>query len=162
VKTRFVAAFAILALLSPAAAFGDYGLTVRKREVRPGERMTLWGNACLNLPRVHLGMRVYMVAARHVRSTTAFRIPTRRPPGRPWRFLGRFRCFPDREPQPWGDGGYWTATLTFRVPLVAAGRYRLYIYCPPCRKGRGVNLIANNFYFDGQRRHGMEWLAVRR
>lgn len=157
VMVRLAAAIALVALVVPTAAFGDYGMTVRKKQVRPGEQMTLWGNGCFHSPRFHLGMRVYMVAARHLTTNTVFKL---RPPGPPWHFLGRFRCTHTRTPQPWGDGGYWTATLRFRVPRVSPDRYQLHIYCPPCRKGPGANLVANNYYFDGKRRHGLGALVV--
>jgi hypothetical protein len=122
--------------------------------------MTIWSNACRHSPRFHLGMRVYLVADRHQPAATVFR--PRPPDGRPYHFLGRFRCTHTDTPQAWGDGGYWTATLTFVVPNVSRGRYQLVVYCPPCHKGRGGNLVANNWYFDGRRRHQLQALVVNR
>jgi hypothetical protein len=156
---RRVVAVACVTLVAAPVALADYGMTVRKTHVRPGDRMTIWGSGCRHSPRFHLGMRIYLVAVRHVSRNTIYK---RRPPGPPFHFLGRFRCTHTAAPQPWGDGGYWTATLTFRVPCVSPGRYRLFLYCLPCRKGAGGNLIANNTYFDGQRRRGPDTLVVTR
>jgi hypothetical protein len=151
---------ALLVLATPSVALADYAMTVRKTHVQPGERVTIWGNACRHSPRFHLGMRVYLVAARHLPARIVFR---RRPPDEPpFYFLGRFRCTHTADPQPWGDGGYWTATVTFHVPSVSPGRYQLVLYCPPCRKGPGGNLVENNWYFDGRRRHALEALVVTR
>jgi hypothetical protein len=151
-----IAAFGVL--VAPSVALADYGLTVRKTQVQPGERMTIWGNTCFHNPRFHLGMRIYLVAARHLPATIAYR---RRPPvGPPYHFLGRLRCTHTARPQPWGDGGYWTGTLAVRVPSVPRGRYRLVFYCAPCHKGPGGNVVDTTFYFDGRRRQGLDALVV--
>jgi hypothetical protein len=107
---RRVVAVACVTLVAAPVALADYGMTVRETHVRPGDRMTIWGSGCRHSPRFHLGMRIYLVAVRHVSRNTIYK---RRPPGPPFRFLGRFRCTHTAAPQPWGDGGYWTATLTF-------------------------------------------------
>ena len=155
---RFVAV-ALVALVLPPAALADYGMTVRKTHVQPGERMTVWGNGCLGGTGVRLGMRVYLVAERHQWATV---YKPRPPAGPPYHFLGRFRCSHTDRPQPWGDGGHWTATMTFRVPRVTPGRYQLVFYCAPCQKGPGGKLVKNNTYSDGKRRYGLDALVVAR
>jgi hypothetical protein len=93
------------------------------------------------------------------------------PDGPPIHFLGRFRCTHVNRPQPLPGGGYWTGRLRFRVPCVSPGRYQpcvspgryqLFLYCLPCRKGPGGNLIANNYHLDGKRRYGLEALTIAR
>lgn len=152
-------AVALVALVVPPAALADYGMTVRKTHVQPGERMTIWGNGCRGGKRFHLGMRVYLVAERHQWATV---YKPRPPDGPPYHFLGRFRCTHTHPPQPWGDGGYWTGTVTFRVPRVRPGRYQLVLYCAPCHKGPGGELVLTNTYFDGKRRQGLDALVVTR
>lgn len=110
-----VAVVALLALVVAPAAFADYGMTVRKTHVQPGERMTAWGNGCFHDRGFHLGMRVYLVAERHQWATD---YKPRPPSGPPYYYLGRFRCTHTDRPQAWVDGGYWTATVSFRVPAV--------------------------------------------
>jgi hypothetical protein len=63
---------------------------------------------------------------------------------------------------PWGDGGFWNATLRFRVPQVRPGRYQLVIYCHVCQRGVGGNLVANNWYFDGSRRQALDAVEITR
>jgi hypothetical protein len=146
-----------VALVVVPAALADYGMVVRKTHVRPGELMTIWGNGCRH-PRFRLGMRVYLVAYSRVSRTTIYmRYP---PDGPPFHFLGRFWCTHVTRPQPLPGGGYWTGTLRFRLPRVSPGRYQLFLYCLPCRKGPGGNLIANNYYLDGKRRYGLHSLRV--
>ena len=141
VAFRRTVAVALAALVVSPVALADYAITVRKTLVQPHEWMTIWGNGCRHSPRLHLGMRVYLVSARYQGPYAVFKP---RPPNRPpYHFLGRFRCTHTDVPQPWGDGGYWTGTLTFRVPSVPPGRFHLVIYCPPCHKGPGGNLVAN-------------------
>jgi hypothetical protein len=147
-----------VALVVSPAALADYAMTVRKTHVKPHERMTIWGNGCRGGTHFHLGMRVYLVASRHQPAYTVFK--PRPPDGPPYHFLGRFRCTHTGAPQPWGDGGHWTGTVMFRVPRVTPGPYQLVLYCPPCHKGPGGNLVANNWYFDGQRRHQLNALVV--
>lgn len=158
VVIRRAVAAALVALVVSPVALADYGMTVRKTQVQPHERMTIWGNGCRGGTRFHLGMRVYLVAARYQPPFAVFK--PRPPGGPPYHFLGRFRCTHTDAPQPWGDGGYWTGTVTFRVPRVSPDRYRLVLYCPPCHKGPGGNLVANNWYFDGHRRHQLKALVV--
>jgi hypothetical protein len=149
----------LVALVLPPAALADYGIAVRKTQVQPGERMTIWGNGCRDSTRFHLGMRVYLVATRHQWATV---VKPRPPVEPPYHFLGRFRCTHTDSPQPFGDGGYWTASLTFRVPDVTPGRYQLVIYCPPCHQGPGGKLVINNRYIDGKRRPTLSALVVTR
>ena len=149
---------ALLALVVPPAALADSGMTVRKIQVRPGERMTAWGNGCFDSTGFY-GMRVYLVAERRQWATV---YSPRPPSGPPYHFLGRFRCTHTDRPQPFGDGGYWTATVTFRVPSVAPGRYELVFYCAMCHPGPGGKLVMNNTYFDGKRRHNLDALIVTR
>jgi hypothetical protein len=151
----------LLALIVAPAALADYALTVRRTQAHPGERMTIWGNGCRGGTRFHLGMRVYLVAARY-QSRYADVVKPRPPDGPPYHFLGRFRCTHTHTPQPWGDGGYWTGTVSFRVPGVALGRYQLVLYCDPCHKGPGGTLVLNNWYFDGKRRQTLRALTVTR
>lgn len=154
-----VVAVALVALVAAPAALADYGTTVRKTRVQPGERMTVWGNGCGSSKLFHLGMRIYLVAERYQWATI---YKPRPPSGLPYHFLGRFRCTHTDRPQPWGQGRYWTATLTFRVPTVSPGRYQLVFYCAPCHKGPGGTLVKNNTYFDGERRQGLDALVVTR
>jgi hypothetical protein len=160
VVVRRAVVVGLVALVVPPAALADYAMTVRKTRVEPGERMTIWGNGCRGGTRFHLGMRVYLVAARHQAQYTIFK--PRPPDGPPYHFLGRFWCTHTDAPQPWGDGGYWTGTVTFRVPRLVPGRYQLVLYCPPCHKGPGGNLVASNWYFDGKRRHWLHALVISR
>jgi hypothetical protein len=54
VGVRQVVAVACVTLVA-APALADYGMTVRKTQVRPGDRMTIWGSGCRHSPRFHLG-----------------------------------------------------------------------------------------------------------
>lgn len=156
---RRVVAVALLALVVPSVALADFGMMVRKTQVRPGERMTAWGNGCFHSTRFHLGMRVYLVAERDQWAT----VYSPRPPAAPpYHFLGRFRCTHTDRPQPLPEGGYWTATLSFRVPAVTPGRYELVFYCAVCQRGPGGKLVQNNTYFDGKRRSTLDALIVTR
>jgi hypothetical protein len=135
-RVRCVVALAAV-VLAPAA-LADYGMVVRKTQVRPGELMTIWGNGCRH-PRFRLGMRVYLVAYSQVSRTTIY---MRHPPdGPPFHFLGRFRCTHVNRPQPLPGGGYWTGTLRFRVPCVSRGRYQLFLTA--CRAARGRAAISS-------------------
>jgi hypothetical protein len=157
VRSAAVVVVAALVVVPPALA--DYAMTVRKTHVQQGERMTIWGNGCHHSTRSSLGMPVYLVPERHQRTTV---YKPRPPSGPPYRFLGRFRCTHTHLPQPWGDGGYWTSTVKFRLPRVTPGRYQLVLYCASCHKGLGGNLVLNNWYFDGKRRYGLDALMVAR
>jgi hypothetical protein len=155
---RRVCAVALLAVVVPPAALADSGMTVRKTQVRPGERMTAWGNLCFDGTGLY-GMRVYLVAERHQWATV---YSPRAPSAPPYHFLGRFRCTHTDRPQPFGDGGHWTGTLTFRVPPVTPGRYELVFYCAVCHRGPGGKLVINNRYFEGKRRNSLDALIVTR
>lgn len=156
---RRVVAVGLLALVVPSAGLADSGMTVRKTHVHPGERMTAWGNGCFDNPGSRLGMRVYLLPERDQWATV---YSPRPPSGPPYYFVGRQRCTHTERPQPWPDGGYWTATLTFRVPSVTPGRYELVFYCAVCHRGPGGKLVQNNTYFDGKRRSGLDALIVTR
>jgi hypothetical protein len=157
-QLKRVVGVALLALVVPPAALADSGMTVRKTQARPGELMTAWGNGCFDGTGFH-GMRVYLVAERHQWATV---YSPRPPSGPPYHFLGRFRCTHTDRPQPFGDGGYWTATVTFHVPSVTPGRYELVFYCAVCHRGSGGKLVKNNTYFDGKRRSTLDALIVTR
>ena len=157
-EIRCVGIMVLVALVLVPAALADYGMVVRKTHVRPGELMTIWGNGCRH-PRFRLGMRVYLVGVRQQSGTVYKRRP---PSGPPYHFVGRFRCTHVTRPQPLPDGGFWTATLRIRVPCVSPGRYQFVMYCAPCRKGPGGNLVMNNYYVAGKRRYGLDALPVAR
>ena len=139
----------LLVCAAPAAA--DVGLLVRTATAVPGERLTVYG-PCGRMP-------VYLVRGSSPRGTTFLA----RPPGSPYRFLGRMRCtgrvhfvgdFPD------GDWSSWTGFLRFRVPDVRPGRYRLLIFCAPCRRGPGGSLIDSTHLWRGNTRIGVVGLRV--
>ncbi len=60
------------------------------------------------------------------------------PSRRPWIRLGRMsgRVLP-----------VTFGTIRFRVPRVAPGRYKVFVYCEPCYRGRGGSLITDDRIF---------------
>jgi hypothetical protein len=132
-------------------------LTLRQRTAQPRDAITVWGNACGSGRETPIGMPIYLAPSAVQVAATVF---APRPPGPPYRLLGRMRC--TNTFHAWGDGGFWNATLRFRVPQVQPGRYQLVIYCQVCHHGTGANLVANNWYFDGKRRTTLSAFSITR
>ena len=151
-----LSAVVAVSLAIPAITLADYGLTLRHQTVQSRETVTVFGNACSSSRASSVGMPIYLVPSAVQNSATLF---APRPPASPYRRLGRMRC--TSTPHPWGDGGFWDATLRFRVPAVRPGRYQLVIYCDVCHHGRGGNLIVNDWYFNGRRRTALDALTIR-
>jgi hypothetical protein len=129
-------AAAAAAVVLPPTAGADIGLRLANTVVRVGGLLRGWSNGS--------AFPVYVVPSslapkRHrCRHRTAICEPTsRRPPARPFVFLGRV---------PGRSGLYAGHRFAFTFPRVRPGLYRVFIYCRPC----GRSLIQSGDRLEGE------------
>ncbi len=134
VRALVLVAALFLALAAPAAA--DVGLNLTLLRVRTGGWIYATSNAS--------GMPVYLVpsslapAPYHRCHGNGVCPPiSRRPPGPPFVLLGRV---------PGKIGAYARHSVRFRVPHLAAGSYRVFLYCRPC----GGSMLVSGATLRGQ------------
>jgi hypothetical protein len=117
-------------------ALADIGFRLATKTVHVGGTLRGWANGS--------GFPVYIVpsslAPRRYSCyhRTAICEPTvRRPPGKPFVFLGRIA----------GSVGHYAGhRFAFRIPRVRPGLYRAFIYCRPC----GRSLIQSGDRVEGE------------
>jgi hypothetical protein len=121
---RLLGVAAAALILAPSAK-ADIGLRITTKTVHVGGTLRGWSSGS--------GFPVFIVPSalapkRHrCHNGTAICEPTsRRPPRRPFVFLGRV---------PGRVGDYARHRFAFRVPLIRPGLYRVFIYCRPCNGG---------------------------
>ena len=118
---RWVILAAAMALLAAPAAQADIGATIAATTVHRGGYLRGTGNGS--------GLPLYLVPERkapllyrcHGKGFCAPR--TKRPPRRPYVFLGRLRRTRDF---------YAMQHFRFRVPMVRPGGYKVVMWCRPC------------------------------
>jgi hypothetical protein len=132
---RLLAVAAIAFVLAPPAS-ADIGLRLATRTVHVGGALRGWSSGS--------GFPVYIVPSASApkryscHNGTAICEPTaRRPPGKPFVFLGRI---------PGRLGQYARHLFAFRIPRVRPGLYRAFIYCRPC----GRSLIQSGDRLEGE------------
>jgi hypothetical protein len=118
------------------AARADIGFRLSTKTVHVGGALRGWSNGS--------GFPVYIVQSRLAPRRfpcyhgTAICEPTsRRPPGKPFVFLGRLAG---------RVGRYGGHRFAFRIPHVRPGLYRAFIYCRPC----GRSLIQSGDRVEGE------------
>ena len=118
---RWVALAVAIVLLAAPAAHADVGATIADTTVHQGGYLRGTGNGS--------GLPLYLVPERNAPLLyrchgNGFCSPrTKRPPRRPYVFLGRLRRTHDF---------YAKQHFRFRVPMVRPGRYKVVMWCRPC------------------------------
>ena len=124
--------FTVVALAT-GVAHADVTVTLDRTVVHPGDRVRASSANCCYLSLYLVPERLVPAPTRcSVRGAAAVCAPSSvgPPHRRGWRWVGRF--FPRRP------------SFSFRIPELAAGRYRAVVYCAPCYRGPRGSLIVGS------------------
>ena len=133
---RTTAIFLAVMLIAPSSALAAIGVRIDQAQARIGQSLhvTAWGPAgTAGLP-VYLAPASIDFSAQPCGQNTKCFPLTNGPPGGPYVRLGRLPKTLDV---------FHRRRLTFRVPNIRTGRYRVVVYCDVCVPGPEGSLLAS-------------------